>query len=40
MSKNGKGGFDVHNFGLIPTVVVEDGKNEPCRGKHLIFMLS
>lgn len=28
VSKNGKGGFDVHNFGLIPTVVVEDGKNE------------
>lgn len=28
VSKNGKGGFDVHNFGLIPTVLVEDGKNE------------
>ena len=27
VSKNAKGGFDVHNFGLIPTVVVKDGKN-------------
>ena len=27
VSKNDKGGFDVHNFGLIPSVVVEDGKN-------------
>lgn len=28
VSKNAKGGFDVHNFGLIPSVVVRDGKNE------------
>lgn len=27
VSKNAKGGFDVHNFGLIPSVVVKDGKN-------------
>lgn len=27
IAKNAKGGFDVHNFGLIPSVVVEDGKN-------------
>ncbi len=27
-SKNDKGGFDVHNFGLIPSVVVEDGANK------------
>lgn len=28
VSKNAKGGFDVHNFGLIPSVVVKDGKND------------
>ena len=28
IAKNDKGGFDVHNFGLIPSVVVKDGKNE------------
>jgi len=28
IAKNQKGGFDVHNFGLIPSVVVKDGKNE------------
>jgi len=28
IAKNQKGGFDVHNFGLIPSVVVRDGKNE------------
>jgi len=28
IAKNNKGGFDVHNFGLIPSVVVRDGKNE------------
>ena len=27
VSKNDKGGFDVHNFGLIPSVVVVDGTN-------------
>ncbi len=27
VSKNAMGGFDVHNFGLIPSVVVKDGKN-------------
>ncbi|MEM7008207.1 MAG: hypothetical protein AAF462_03650 [Thermodesulfobacteriota bacterium] len=27
-SKNDKGGFDVYNFGLIPSVVVEDGANK------------
>ena len=27
VSKNDKGGFDIHNFGLIPTVEVKDGKN-------------
>lgn len=28
VSKNDKGGFDVHNFGLIPTVVVENNANK------------
>ena len=28
IAKNQKGGFDVHNFGLIPSVVVRDGKYE------------
>ena len=28
VSKNDKVGFDIHNIGLIPTVVVEDGQNE------------
>lgn len=28
IAKNDKGGFDVHNFGLIPSVEVKDGKNE------------
>lgn len=28
VSKNDKGGFDVHNFGLIPSVVVENGTNK------------
>lgn len=28
VSKNAKGGFDVHNFGLIPSVVVENNKNK------------
>lgn len=27
-SKNDKGGFDVYNFGLIPSVVVEEGANK------------
>ena len=27
VSKNAQGGFDVHNFGLIPSVIVKDGKN-------------
>ncbi len=27
-AKNDKGGFDVFNFGLIPSVVVEDGANK------------
>jgi len=27
-SKNDKGGFDVYNFGLIPSVVVEEGENK------------
>ena len=27
-SKNDKGGFDIYNFGLIPSVVVEDGANK------------
>ncbi|GEM_PF-1041192 len=27
-SKNDKGGFDVHNFGLIPSVVVDGDKNK------------
>lgn len=27
-SKNDRGGFDVHNFGLIPSVVVEEGANK------------
>jgi len=28
VSKNDKGGFDVYNFGLIPSVVVEEGDTE------------
>jgi len=28
VSKNDKGGFDVYNFGLIPSVVVEEGTNQ------------
>ena len=28
VSKNDKGGFDVHNFGLIPSVVVEGNTNK------------
>ena len=28
VSKNDKGGFDVYNFGLIPSVVVEEGTNK------------
>ena len=28
VSKNDKGGFDVHNFGLIPSVVVDGGTNK------------
>ncbi|MEQ9618579.1 MAG: hypothetical protein RIG61_05355 [Deltaproteobacteria bacterium] len=28
VSKNDKGGFDVHNFGLIPTVIVENNTNK------------
>jgi hypothetical protein len=28
IAKNEKGGFDVYNFGLIPSVVVRDGKHE------------
>lgn len=28
VSKNARGGFDVHNFGLIPSVVVEDNANK------------
>lgn len=28
VSKNDKGGFDVHNFGLIPSVVVENNENK------------
>lgn len=28
ISKNDKGGFDVHNFGLIPSVVVDGGANK------------
>lgn len=27
-SKNDKGGFDVHNFGLIPSVVVDENTNK------------
>lgn len=27
-SKNDKGGFDVHNFGLVPSVVVEDDQHK------------
>ena len=27
-AKNDKGGFDVYNFGIIPSVVVEDGANK------------
>ncbi|MFQ5787019.1 MAG: hypothetical protein ACE5H1_03480, partial [Thermodesulfobacteriota bacterium] len=27
VAKNDKGGFDVHNFGLMPSLLVEDGKN-------------
>ena len=27
-AKNDKGGFNVYNFGLIPSVVVEDGSNK------------
>lgn len=28
VSKNKKGGFDVHNFGLMPSVVVDGGTNK------------
>ena len=28
VSKNDKGGFDVHNFGLMPSVVVDGNKNK------------
>ncbi len=28
VSKNAKGGFDVHNFGLVPSVVVENNQNK------------
>ncbi|MCK5392279.1 MAG: hypothetical protein KAJ31_07605 [Deltaproteobacteria bacterium] len=36
IAKNQKGGFDVHNFGLIPSVVVRDGKNE-LTGSNISF---
>ncbi|MCC6712418.1 MAG: hypothetical protein IT344_03565 [Candidatus Dadabacteria bacterium] len=35
-SKNGKGGFDVHNFGLIPSVEVE-GDSSTMAGSNLSF---
>lgn len=35
-SKNDKGGFDVHNFGLIPSVSVEDDSSD-ISGSNLSF---
>lgn len=35
-SKNDKGGFDVHNFGLIPSVVV-DGKTNKIAGSNISY---
>ncbi len=35
-SKNDKGGFDVHNFGLIPSVVV-DGETNKVSGSNISY---
>jgi hypothetical protein len=35
-SKNAKGGFDVHNFGLIPSVVV-DGNTNKITGSNISY---
>lgn len=36
VSKNDKGGFDVANFGLIPSVVVENNANQ-IRGSNMLY---